>query len=179
MDHKIQVDVDSHPRGDNISVEELQQALKDYQNWLKDNAKPAYEKIQTGASAQQIKQMREEIKFDSLHIMFQKLLEQINGGLQLHDSFLTLSTDDIISIQEVNAVSGYWKNNYITFGQDQEQNYLILENDTGKVLSWNNDEGIQEELSTNLGLYIEKIRNQVLKKQLEYVEEIGLVENQN
>lgn len=60
----------------------------------------------------------------------------------MHEKFITLSTEDIIELNEVNAVSGYWKNNYLTFAQDSDDNYLIIENDTGKVISWNNDEGI-------------------------------------
>jgi hypothetical protein len=45
------------------------------------------------------------------------------------------------------------------------------------VLNWNADEGVVEQVSGSIDLYLEKLRNDVLKKELEFIDEIGLVKS--
>ena len=44
------------------------------------------------------------------------------------------------------------------------------------MLSWNDDIGVVEEINDGLGLYIEDLRNKLLKRELEYIDQLGLVE---
>ena len=59
---------------------------------------------------------------------------------------------------------------------DNEENFLIVNVETNEIINWNRDEGIVEQVNNSLDIYLEKIRNQVLKKELEFIEELGLIE---
>jgi hypothetical protein len=45
----------------------------------------------------------------------------------------------------------------------------------GKVLSWNTDDGVDECLDKNLGLYVEKFSNMLLGGKLEWDDSIGFI----
>jgi hypothetical protein len=44
------------------------------------------------------------------------------------------------------------------------------------VIAWNRDQGVTEEISDNLGLLLESLRNSVLEHKFEYIDDCGLVE---
>jgi len=52
---------------------------------------------------------------------------------------------------------------------------IILGNEV-KVVAWCADMGVIEEVSDGLGLLIEKVRDDLLKKKIQYVEGAGLIE---
>lgn len=44
------------------------------------------------------------------------------------------------------------------------------------MISWNTDIGVVEVVNENFGLYLERLRDGVLKKKFEFIEDVGLVE---
>ena len=40
---------------------------------------------------------------------------------------------------------------------------------------WNRDEGVLEEVAEDFGLFLEELRNLLLKNKFEYIDDIGLV----
>jgi len=48
-----------------------------------------------------------------------------------------------------------------------------------KVVAWCADMGVIEEVADGLGLLIEKVRDDILKQKLQYVEGAGLIEASN
>ncbi|KAL4490421.1 hypothetical protein ABPG72_002631 [Tetrahymena utriculariae] len=184
MDKKTQVVVTSNPRGNNISQAEVEQCIKDLNDWFKTNATSVAKDLQSvkPATDKQIEDLQDNVKLTIPKDLI-ALLKVADGKFQLHDSYKTLSVQQIIEQNEVNAVSAFWKKNYLTVAQDIDSNYLIIQcnsdGTSGNVVTWNNDDGVSEELNHSFGLYLENIRNGLLKKELEYIDEVGLVERAN
>jgi hypothetical protein len=44
------------------------------------------------------------------------------------------------------------------------------------VIAWNRDEGVTEEISDNLGLLLESLRNSILEHKFEFIDGCGLIE---
>jgi len=53
---------------------------------------------------------------------------------------------------------------------------MIYSGNDVKVVAWCADMGVIEEVADGLGLLIEKVRDDLLKKKLQYVEGAGLIE---
>ncbi len=44
------------------------------------------------------------------------------------------------------------------------------------MIAWNRDEGVTEEISDNLGLLLESLRNSILEHKFEFIDGCGLIE---
>ena len=84
MESNKKFSVDSgHARGENISIEEIHQALRDIMNWLLTNI-PSYSPPPGLASVP-----------SSLDSVLSSMLSLHNGGIQLEETFKTLSLQEI------------------------------------------------------------------------------------
>lgn len=159
---KFVVDTGS-ARGSNITLEEVQQALRDMDNWLR-SAIPNYSPAAGLPSPP-----------NDYPPFLQAVLSQHNGGLQLHETFKTLSLSSIHSTLSQNSSSPAWPASSIPFGANSEDDLLLLLN-SGEVVQWNSD-GILETLANNLGLFLESLRNKMLTRKFQYLgDECGLIE---
>ena len=61
-----------------------------------------------------------------------EFLRAKNGGFQLHESFKSLSAEQIIDTVEINSVYGYWNKSYIPIAVDVDENFLIIESVSGE-----------------------------------------------
>lgn len=149
-------------RGNKISCEEIDQAVKDIANWVACNI-PQHV---TRAG-------RETAAFP---YAVNKLFSVADGGLQLQETFKTLSVEELGAASEVGRVSIHWKHNYIPFARNNEGEFLVVEGE-GQVLHWDLDTGVVEQLSEHLGLFLEELRNGLLSRKFSYLgEDCGLVE---
>eukprot|EP01017_Pseudomicrothorax_dubius_P027704 TRINITY_DN3229_c0_g4_i2.p1 TRINITY_DN3229_c0_g4~~TRINITY_DN3229_c0_g4_i2.p1 ORF type:complete len:185 (+),score=40.95 TRINITY_DN3229_c0_g4_i2:147-701(+) len=182
MDKKpIVVVQEGNPRGNNITPEEIEQVLKDIEYWFEQNAREVFDEVQTSkpAAEAEIKELTATLKISKLPPGLDLLIRRRNGGFQLTETYKTLSIKAILEAIETNSVQGYWNNGYIPIAVDIENNYLIIATEKEveqKVISWNQDIGVLEEVSDNFGLYLEKLRNGLFGKKLEYVESLGIIE---
>ena len=126
------------------------------------------------------------------------LLSTYNGGFQLNDTFITLSTNEIIlTIQEV-AKSPKWTDQLFPIARDMDGQllaisaspgifhtiyiyiyilyYIILYYiEEGSIVIWDEEIGIIEKQGNSFGEYLEAMRDNLLLKKLEYEEDLGLV----
>lgn len=153
------------PRGNSISEDEISQAIRDILSWLSSNI-PSFSP-NGPASASPMSSFT-----------LNKLLCIHNGNIQLHDTFKTLSLDEISSYNEECKVSIYWDNSYIPIAKNIDGEYLVLDlANNEKVLQWSLDEGVVEQVAESLGLYLENLRNDMLSGKLIYMDDdMGLVE---
>lgn len=158
---KFVVDTGS-ARGSNVSSEELLQALRDMDNWLRSNV-PGYSPNNGGNSPPDF----------PAHLSL--LISIHDGGLQLHETFKTLSAAAVQQTKNSNLNKASWPSNAIPFAASSDGDLLlVLEN--GEVAQWN-DEGIIENLAQNIGLFVEGIRNKMLMRKFQYLgEDCGLIE---
>ena len=156
------------PRGNSISDDEISQAILDILSWLSSNI-PNF----CPNSAASVSQTS---SYNSSTLS--KLLTIHNGNIQLHDTFKTLSLQEISNSLEECKVSIYWDNSYIPIAKNIDGEYLIIDlAHSEKVLQWSLDEGVVEQVSESLGLYLETLRNDMLSSKLIYMDEdMGLVE---
>jgi hypothetical protein len=178
--NKITVFQDGNPRGKDISQEEIKQGITDMAGWFSTHAKDIFGTLKSTkpASADELKALADALK-STLPESIKVLYSVYNGNFLLSDNFKSLPIQRIIDDLEVCSVYGGWKKNYIPFALDEDNNYLCLEHNNGvevKIVSWCQDIGVIEEVADSLGLLIEKIRNGLLKKQIQYIEGAGLVE---
>jgi hypothetical protein len=153
------------PRGNSISDDEISQAIRDILSWLSSNI-PSFSPNGPALAS-------------PLHSStLNKLLGIHNGNIQLHDTFKTLSLDEISSSNEECKVSIYWDNSYIPIAKNIDGEYLVLDlANNEKVLQWSLDEGVVEQVAESLGLYLENLRNDMLSGKLIYMDDdMGLVE---
>jgi hypothetical protein len=149
-------------RGSNITSEEVHQALRDMDNWLHTNI-PSYKPNNGGGSPSDFPQ------FLSL------LISNHDGGIQLHETFKTLSVASINLSRSSNASKSAWPAGSIPFASSNDGDLLIILA-SGEVSQWNED-GIVEHLAQNLGLFIENLRNKMLSRKFQYLgEDCGLIE---
>jgi len=177
---KTTVVQEGNPRGNAISSEEIKQGILDMTHFFEANAKDIYNEIQKSkpASQEDLKSLKDTIK-TTLPLSLEVLLSNHNGGFLLRDNYKSLSVEQILDAIDVNQVNGYWKKNYIPFAGDDENNFLCLEHENGNdtnVVAWCADMGVIEEVADGLGLLIEQVRNDLLKKKIQYVEGAGLIE---
>eukprot|EP00828_Plagiopyla_frontata_P048105 TRINITY_DN9117_c0_g1_i5.p3 TRINITY_DN9117_c0_g1~~TRINITY_DN9117_c0_g1_i5.p3 ORF type:complete len:109 (-),score=37.22 TRINITY_DN9117_c0_g1_i5:47-373(-) len=105
------------------------------------------------------------------------MVKKFNGGIQLHEGFTSLSTGEIAKcLQEMQGQKG-WEVVFVPMAKDLEGNILVasIDGEEEKELKIWNEDGSVEGAGENMGLYLENLRNQVLQKKLEYIEDIGLV----
>lgn len=151
--------------------------------WFASNAKDVAEglKSKKGASSSDIESLEKTVK-TKLPASLAVLLSVYDGGLLLKDNYKSLSVSAILDAIDVGQVNGYWKTNYIPFAADDENNYLCIEHTSGKdtkIVAWCTDMGVIEEVADGLGLLIERVRDGLLKKKVQYIEGAGLVEDSN
>jgi len=103
-------------------------------HYFETNAKDIYSDLQNSkpASEQDLNNLKDTIK-TSLPLSLEVLLSTNNGGLLLRDNYKSLSVEKILDAIDLNQVNGYWKKNYIPFAADEENNYLCLEHENGKL----------------------------------------------
>ena len=99
----------------------------------------------------------------------------------------TFTLAQMLDAQKELSVNAYWKNGFIPIGKsDMEGNWLVVDTSEGKkfhflrklggkVLSWNTDDGVDECLDKNFGLYLEKFSNMLLGGKLEWDDSIGFI----
>ncbi|OMJ82257.1 hypothetical protein SteCoe_17103 [Stentor coeruleus] len=163
---KFVVDQGGSARGENISPEEVNQAVKDIVNWQK-----------TGIPGFVPTQGLNEVP-ENMHRTVSLMLKQHNGGIHLQETFITLSLNGIRESNELCRVSIYWNANYIPFARNSEGEYLIVNMEVGEVLQWNLDSGVVDQLCKSLELYLETFRNNLLCRKLQYLgPDCGLIES--
>jgi hypothetical protein len=115
-----------------VSLEEVKQSIGDLLEWFKNNADSVHTQLSKtpGASEDALAKLRNTLKND-LPSSLTELLKTKNGNFQLHESFKTLSAEQIIDSVEINSVYGYWNKSYIPFAVDIDENFLILESSSG------------------------------------------------
>ena len=170
---------DGNPRGKEVTHEDVKQGILDMYNWFTTNASDIANALKStkGATPDEIKKLSETIK-SAVPQTLEWLLSTYNGNFLLRDNYKTLSVDKILEAIDNCQVYGYWKKSYIPFAADDEQNYLCLEHDNGKeikIVSWCADMGVIEDVEDSLGLLIERVRDGLLKKKIQYIEGAGLV----
>lgn len=154
-------------RGSQISSEEIDQAVRDILAWLQSHV--------TNFSPPGPSDRISELQNPALALV--KLLQRHDGGIQLTETFVTLPITEILDAIEVGQVSIYWKNSYIPFARNIEGEFLVVDGDN-EVFQWNLDVGIVEQVGESLGLYLENLRNGMLSRKYQYLDEdCGLVES--
>lgn len=162
MESKFVVESGS-ARGENITMEEVQQALRDISNWLQSNI-PSIS-LPDGAIAS-----------PHMNLYLSAMLLQHNGGIQLQETFKTLSMQAIEESQKEVCGSANWNAGLTVFAKNNEGDFLVL-SEVGEVVQWNGDEGVVDRLAKNLGLYLENLRNNMLSRKYQYLgEDCGLIE---
>ena len=107
------------------------------------------------------------------------ILSDYNGGVQLQETFVTLSYDDILESIELCKVSIYWKLNYTPFAKNNENEFLMVE-DNGEVLQWNLDIGVVDSLAETLESFLENISSNMISGKYQYLgPDNGLIESFN
>lgn len=103
-------------------------------HYFETNAKDIYSELKNTkpATEHELNSLKDTIK-TSLPISLEVLLSTYNGGLLLIDNYRSLSVDKILDAIDVNQINGYWKKNYIPFAADEENNFLCLEHENGKL----------------------------------------------
>lgn len=177
---KFVVVQEGNRRATAITAEEIKQCLGDIEAWFSKNGQEVYSDMKNAkpATSDEIKKLADTIK-DKVSSTLESLLVNSHPYMLLRDLFKTMTVAQILDAIEVNQVNGYWKKNYIPFANDDDNNYLCLENSNGvdsKVVSWCTDMGVIEEISDSLGMLLEKLRDDLLRKKLQYVDGAGLIE---
>jgi len=174
---KFVVDKGGNPRGKQVTKEDLRQALRDISEWFKAHSKPYYTKLASfkPATEDDLKKLQ-TITGQQLPQSIIVLYGMYNGGLQLLDTFVTISVSQIEKEIAALKMNKKWKTNYVPIAKDIEGQYLCVEVNSGKetgmvVLS---EDGV-ESLAESLGGYVESIRDSLLLKKLEYDEAMGLI----
>ena len=112
-----------------------------------------------------------------------------------------LSVKEILEACEEYKIYGFWNNDYVPFAKDSDGALLIIQTNKGSyllenskenkvfflkekaeekgVITWNRDNGVLEEISENLGAYLESYSTGLLKKKYEFVEGLGMIESSN
>lgn len=166
----------TNPRGDAITKPEVVQALNDITNSFKKcgNLHAELSNV-TGASADQISACGSALKV-TLPEHFGTLYEKYNGGFNFNN-WVTFTLDQVVETQKELSVNATWKNGFVPVGKNSmEGNYLLIDtSEGGKVLSWNADDGVDEHLDKDIGLYLEKFSNLILTGKLEYDASIGFM----
>jgi hypothetical protein len=154
----------SNSRGDKITREEVVQALRDIVNWVRENV-PGY------TSNSGISELP-----DGFHPILGLILNFQNGGIQLHETFITLSLGQTLESIELCKVSIYWKSTYTPFARNNDGEFLMVETE-GQVVQWNLDIGVVEQISKNLETYLENLRNNMLMRKYQYLDpDCGLID---
>jgi len=174
-DFKIADDF-TNPRGDSITKPEVVQAINDITNSFKKcgNLHLELSKV-TGASVDQLASAASALKV-KLPEHFVTLYEKYNGGFNFNN-WVTFTLDQIVETQKELSVNGMWKNGFVLVGKNEmENNYLLIDtSEGGKVLSWAADDGVDEQLDKDIGLFLEKFSNMLLASKLEYDSSIGFM----
>jgi hypothetical protein len=156
------VELHGNPR-QRVSSEDVIQAIRDVVGWLEANI-PHY--IRPAPDAQDFPDSHLTLLY-SLH----------GGGLQLHDTFITLSPASIAEAKEYGSITINWRTTYIPFAKNSLDEFLIVDSESGNVLLWDTDSGVQEQVQPSLGAYFEDLSSKMLSHRFEYLDaECGLVE---
>ncbi|CAG9327274.1 unnamed protein product [Blepharisma stoltei] len=156
-----------HSRGTQISSEEIDQALRDILAWLSTNVP----NFSPPGPSNRINQLQNP------PLALLKMLQSHNGGIQLQETFITISVEEILDAIEVGRVSIYWKNGYFPFARNIDGEFLVVDGEGG-VFHWNLDIGIVEQVGESLALFLETLRNNMLSRKYQYLDEdCGLVES--
>jgi hypothetical protein len=156
--------VQGNPRGEHIAPEETLQALRDILSWEQAHI-PGFISPQNACIIPP--------ELSSLS----PLLSLCNGGMQLQETFKTVSIPEILEFIDICSVSIYWKASYVPFASNAEGEFLMLDENTGDVVQWNLDIGVVDQLSRSLASFIENLRNNLLSRKLEYLgSDCGLIE---
>ena len=168
---KFTVDEGGNKRS-NISAEDIDQTLNDLNEWFKANA-PKYHKerleVARPASETEINKLASRDNFTSQNMIAVKsLYSRVNGGMQLQDTFQTLSTEEI-------AVTGT-KEGMVPIGIDKEnRNQIMCIQNGDKLVILDIEDQSTEDLNMDLAGYLEWLRNSLLSKKLIYDELLGLI----
>jgi hypothetical protein len=168
-------------RGNKVSADEIKQAVNDLTSWFQTHAKDIGSELskRKPVSESNLKNLKTAFP-KSLPSSVETVLSVLDGGLLVKDNYRLLSAEGIMEADDLLRISMYWNKGYIPIGQDDDNNYLCLEQENGeekKIVAWCNDMGVIEEVADGLGLLLEKVRDSLLKKKLQYIEGAGLVEN--
>ena len=117
---------------DAVSSEDIKQGILDMANFFNANAPDVADGLKNAkpASADELKKLKDVVK-GPLPVSVEVLLSVYNGGFLLKDTYKSLSITQILEAIDLNQVNGYWKKNYIPLAQDEENNYLCVENENG------------------------------------------------
>jgi hypothetical protein len=163
---KFVADQGGSARGENISPEEVLQAVKDIVNWEK-----------TGIPAFVPSPGLTELP-DNLNSSISLMLRLHNGGIHLPETFITLSLNDIRQLSDHHRSSSHWNPNYQAFARNSEGDYYLVNIENAEVIQWNPDLGIVGQVCKSLELFIETFRNNLLCRKLQYLgPDCGLIES--
>ena len=104
------------------------------------------------------------------------LLQENVGNIYFGDKKL-LSSEEIIELNSQLDRHKSWKSGFVAFAGD-EGGALVVDNN-GKVYDWDEEDGLDNLLSSNFTTYLENYRNQLLSGNFEFIDGVGAVETRS
>lgn len=88
-----------------------------------------------------------------------------------------LSTQTIVKLVHDLRDSKAWRNGYIPFARDLDDNYLVCDTTAeDAVHEYDASDGLGTKLASSFSNYLEDYRDALLSNRYEFVEELGVVE---
>ncbi|CDW76788.1 UNKNOWN [Stylonychia lemnae] len=173
---KFTVDEGGNKRQE-ISVDDIKQALNDINQWFKYNASSYYTtqlEDNKGNQEPEVDSIMKKHGADGCSAL-KALLLRFRGGFQLLDTYKTLTLDDINGeVLSYNLQS----QRLFPIAKDIDGQLLCVRVESGNdnLLVYNPEgNSVEEDLKKPLGQYIEEQRDGLLSKKLLYEDELGIV----
>lgn len=101
-------------RGNNVSSDEIKQAVNDLSTWFSTNAKDLAKELATHkpVSESNFKKLKDGISL-KIPTSLETVLSVHDGGLLLKDNYKLLSAEGILEADDLLKVSMYWNKGYI------------------------------------------------------------------
>ena len=151
-----------------ISDSEIEQVVLDIVAWY-ERAVDACEPGSAAPSADDLKRLAALFPGERVPLALRLLHEKAFDDFYLHEFRLLPAAEAARLSSELPLGEGL-----VGIARNIDEDYLVLKNG-GSVAVWSEDEGLESPCAENLGMYLERMRNELLSKKLEWLPECGLV----
>ncbi|RYH23195.1 SMI1/KNR4 family protein [archaeon] len=155
-----------------MSSDETSQCVLDIKAWFMRTR--CRDDINSPASSADIQRFEKTIDV-SLPKAIKTLLLEADGGMFFMDK-KQLSLTEMQEFIENHEKSRKWRNGLVPLCGDDSGALVVDTENRNAVSEWDADDGLGDEVSSNIVRYLESYRNDLLSGHFEYVDGLGVIE---
>ncbi len=155
-----------------MTVDEIEQCVLDIKSWF--SRTKCRNDINHPAKPADIQRLEKTIDI-SLPRALKILLSEADGGMYFMDK-KQLGVSEIQAFIQEKETSRKWADSFLPFCGDDSGALVIDTKADNAVFEWDFDDGLGNEVASNLVRYLESYRNDLLGGHFEYVDGLGVIE---